>query len=97
VSVDLEARRLALALIRLHEMSDRQGMASLVAGLDAEQARAVLLRQTENVSVLFESLFGTVVESVLPAIAALYGRTRDQVVADHLERLILRMALTEEE
>ncbi|WP_344972833.1 hypothetical protein [Streptosporangium fragile] len=72
-------------------------MRLLAESLDAEQTRAVLLCQTANVSVLFESLFGTVAESRLPVLAALHGRTRDQVVADHLERLILRLALVEGE
>ncbi|MEU9833268.1 hypothetical protein AB0D67_17220 [Streptosporangium sp. NPDC048047] len=97
MTCDTQARRLALALLRLREAGDRQGMALLAASLDAEQARAALLAQTENASVLFEALFGTVVESWLPLIAEQFGRSRDDVVDHHPERLILRMALAEGE
>lgn len=93
-----EPRQLALALLRLGEAGDRQGVKLLTESLDAEQARAVLLAQTANVSVLLEPLFGVeVVESRLPGLAARFGRTRDEIVADHLERLILRLALAEGE
>jgi hypothetical protein len=93
---DPEARRLALALLRLRESGDSHGTAWLAGTLDAEQARAVLLAQTENASVMVEGLFRTIVESRLPMLAAEYDRTPHQVVDDHLGRLILRLAAEEE-
>jgi hypothetical protein len=97
VSTDREPRQLALALLRLHEAGDREGVKLLTESLDAEQARAVLLCQTENTSVLLEGLFVEIKESLLPMIVERFGRTRDQVVDDHLNLIIMRLALVEDE
>lgn len=89
---DSEARRLALALLRLRETGDHAGMRLLVAGLDADTLRAALISQTENASTLLEGLFSTIAESRLPLLAALHRRPRGEVVDDHLGQLIYRLA-----
>jgi hypothetical protein len=89
---DSEARRLALALARLREAGDQAGMRLLLDDLDSGQLRAVLTAQTENVSVLLEGLFVPIEPSHLPGVAARFGRTRHEVVDDHLGQLIYRLA-----
>ncbi|MEU3168959.1 hypothetical protein [Streptosporangium sp. NPDC006930] len=97
MSTDRDARRLALALLRLREAGDHHGVALLVASLDAKEARAVLLAQLENTSALLAGLFEEIRESRLPEIAERFGQPREQVVADHLASLIARLVLAEGE
>jgi hypothetical protein len=89
---DRDPRRYALALSRLREADDHEGMRLLLDGLDADQLRATLIAQTENMSVLLEGLFIPIGASRLPDLARQYGRTRQEVVMDHLEQLVLRLA-----
>ena len=77
------------------EAGDRKAAGHLLATLDADQLREVLLAQTDHVSLIFESAFGVIFEHRLPALAEELGYTREQVVADYLERLTLRFALAE--
>ncbi|MFB4300638.1 hypothetical protein [Actinomadura sp. NTSP31] len=90
-----DARRLAVALLRLVETGDATGARLLLDGLEPEQLRAVLLAQTRNLGLLFEAAFAEVVEQRLPAIAEAYGRTRAEVIADYLDLIALRFALGE--
>ncbi|HEY1325129.1 MAG TPA: hypothetical protein VGF32_33055 [Streptosporangiaceae bacterium] len=92
---DLGASRLALALLRLAENGDQAAVDVLLAELTADELRAVLTVQTRNVGLVFEAVFAEVYESRLPGLAAEHGRTRGEVTADYLERLILRLALRE--
>ncbi|WP_431900225.1 hypothetical protein [Nonomuraea sp. bgisy101] len=86
---DDRTHQLALALLRLTELNDHDGVQALTASLTAEELRAVLTVQTRNLATAFKPwsiLLGLGVHAVE------HDRTFAETRLDYLGQRILRMA-----
>lgn len=90
-----DPRRTSVALIQLLEAGDQRGAATLIRMLSGHELRSVLLQQTANATLVFESVFDRVRESVLPGIAERSGRSRAEVTSTYLQGIVLGLAADE--
>ncbi|WP_147944544.1 hypothetical protein [Microbispora sp. CSR-4] len=86
---DPGARRVALALLRLDAVGDQAAVRELVAGLDGEDARVVLLAQTLNAGATFGAWL---CQAGLAGVAELTGRTPLELGVAYLDRKIGALA-----
>ncbi|MFI7148417.1 hypothetical protein ACIBO2_26190 [Nonomuraea sp. NPDC050022] len=83
------AHQTALALLRLAELDDAEAVRLLVDQLDADELRAVLLLQTDNLRTAFNPWS---VMHGLSVVAVQHERQFGEVRQDYLLLRILRMA-----
>jgi Lhr-like helicase len=86
---DDRTHQLALALLRLAELDDQDGVTDLIASLTVEELRAVLVVQTGNLATAFKPwavMLGLNVHAVE------HDRTFAETRLDYLGQRILRMA-----